>query len=469
MQSRDRTFYQYALLNLAILQADFGCYSEAIPAMQEAIATARENKDTTCLNFCMSWLHHFGKAFPAEMKELRDSGILGSETESLAFLKSRTKDTEMWSLLSTTLLNEAKLGLQHGDSLAQIFETIAKAKHINMVKSVFGPAILMQALAYSRVGLTHLTWSCRETFLQCHSSDAPAEDILKCSCHMASMMVEKGRYKEASEIMGSIANDILRVLKYQKYWIFFSGMLKLRRYLHRNDIDAAMNVLQRLQSQGAPDIELRYSLVYLEIDLLIRRGMYDAAMELAESVAAKAQVENSDVLVQVKLLSIKARLLAICGHPLKGFTMIVRAANIASRSRLLPALWEATGVLSNILIELSEFAAAVALLEAILPQVIVCQDSNLEAWTFSYLADAHMGLAGQENPKSSRRKEQVSKAMEHIDCAFQQFRHIEDLKGQTEVLAKKALMLHWRGDLVLANDTASQYLGLKKEYAAAQI
>ena len=130
MQSRDRTFYQYALLNLAILQADFGCYSEAIPAMQEAIATARENKDTACLNFCMSWLHHFGKAFPAEMKELRDSGILGSETESLAFLKSRTKDTEMWSLLSTTLLNEAKLGLQHGDSLAQIFETIAKAKHI---------------------------------------------------------------------------------------------------------------------------------------------------------------------------------------------------------------------------------------------------------------------------------------------------------------------------------------------------
>lgn len=113
MQSRDRTFYQYALLNLSILQADFGCHNEAIPAMQEAISTARENKDVTCLNFCMSWLYHFGKAFPAEMKDIRESGMLGSENEALVFLKTRAKDSEMWSLLSTTLLNEAKLGLQN--------------------------------------------------------------------------------------------------------------------------------------------------------------------------------------------------------------------------------------------------------------------------------------------------------------------------------------------------------------------
>lgn len=30
MQSRDRSFYQYALLNLSILQADFGCYPESV-------------------------------------------------------------------------------------------------------------------------------------------------------------------------------------------------------------------------------------------------------------------------------------------------------------------------------------------------------------------------------------------------------------------------------------------------------
>jgi anaphase-promoting complex subunit 5 len=109
MHNRDRTFYQYALLNLAILQADFGCYSEAVTAMQETISTARENKDMGCLNFSLSWLYHFGKAHPGEMGEVGKNGMLGTEREALAFLRAKAKESGMWSLLSTTLLSEAKL------------------------------------------------------------------------------------------------------------------------------------------------------------------------------------------------------------------------------------------------------------------------------------------------------------------------------------------------------------------------
>lgn len=111
MHHRDRTFYQYALLNLAILQADFGCLSEAVDAMQEAISTARENHDMGCLNYSLSWLYHFGKEHPDEMAEIQKQGVLGTEKEALAFLKLKAKESNMWSLLSTTLLSEAKLAL----------------------------------------------------------------------------------------------------------------------------------------------------------------------------------------------------------------------------------------------------------------------------------------------------------------------------------------------------------------------
>lgn len=111
--SRDRSFYQYALLNLAILHADFGSYTEAVSAMQEAISIARESHDMNCLNFCMSWLYHFGKAFPEEMKDVQNTGMLGSEKEGLAFLKAKAKETESWGLLSTMHLSEAKLDLQN--------------------------------------------------------------------------------------------------------------------------------------------------------------------------------------------------------------------------------------------------------------------------------------------------------------------------------------------------------------------
>ena len=119
MQNRDRTFYQYALLNLAILQADFGCYSEAIAAMHETIAAARENKDMSCLNYSLSWLYHFGKAHPKEIGDIQNSGVLGTEKETLAFLKAKAKETSMWSILSTCLLSEARLGLANVSSLYQ--------------------------------------------------------------------------------------------------------------------------------------------------------------------------------------------------------------------------------------------------------------------------------------------------------------------------------------------------------------
>ena len=111
MHNKDRSQYQYALLNVAILQSDFGCHSEAVAAMDEAIATARENKDTSCLNFCLSWLHHFRTLHGRELKSAAGESLPGSDDESLAFLKNKSRESRMWNVVSTTLLNEARLSL----------------------------------------------------------------------------------------------------------------------------------------------------------------------------------------------------------------------------------------------------------------------------------------------------------------------------------------------------------------------
>lgn len=472
MQSRERTFYQYALLNLAILQADFGCHGEALPAMQEAIATARETKDTTCLNFCMSWLYHFGRSFPAQMKKIRESGILGSETEGLAFLKSRARDAEMWNLLSTSMLTEAKLGLQHGDSIAAVFESIAKASHLNILKSakgVTGPALLFKGATYSRLGLTHMAWLSAQTFLQCHAEDASLEDMLKYSCRTAGVLVQRGRYTEADELLNNLPPSIHRVLRSHNYLASYSGLLKVRRLLHRGDLDAAELLLQRLQGQGGTDVEMGFSLSILEVDLLHRRGILDKALEATEALAQRASVEMNDVVVTMRLMNLKVRLLADSDNTLKGFSLVTQAAQIAYRARTLPSLWESLGLLANILNALREFSAAAELMHAIMPQVLECQDCDLAAHSYSFLADANMGLASLEQDQSTKQKEFISRAVEHIDQAFVQFRYIEDLKGQLEMLKKKATIMHWRGDLVLANDTASQFIQLEKQYAEMRL
>ncbi len=108
MLTRDHTYFQNALLNLTILQADFGCHSEAVELMKETIHVARRNEDVRCLNFCLSWLYHFGKGHPTEMGDVLQGKGVPSDKKTLAILKSTARATKMWGLLCTTLLSEAK-------------------------------------------------------------------------------------------------------------------------------------------------------------------------------------------------------------------------------------------------------------------------------------------------------------------------------------------------------------------------
>jgi anaphase-promoting complex subunit 5 len=79
-----------------------------------------------------------------------------------------------------------------------------------------------------------------------------------------------------------------------------------------------------------------------------------------------------------------------------------------------------------------------------------------------------MGMAGQAQPVSLKRKENLTKCLEFIDRAFSEYSSIEDIEGQCEMMAKKATIMRVVGEKVLANDYASAYLDLKKEAALAQ-
>ena len=136
MSNRDRYFYQYALMNLAVLQADFGCYKEAVAAMLETVSTARENRDMTCLNFALNWLYHFGRAHPELVRHLEANSMLGSNKESLAFLRVKAKESGMWTLWSSVLMSEAKLSLLNGDSIATSMEHMVRSSQIIVERNI---------------------------------------------------------------------------------------------------------------------------------------------------------------------------------------------------------------------------------------------------------------------------------------------------------------------------------------------
>jgi anaphase-promoting complex subunit 5 len=150
----------------------------------------------------------------------------------------------------------------------------------------------------------------------------------------------------------------------------------------------------------------------------------------------------------------------------------MRAASIAHRSKVLFDLWEAICTLAAVLLSLREFEATAELVESIMPQILEAEDSALTARAYSLLVDANMGVAGelsssqQGGERTLARKEYVNRALGYIDSAYDAYEEIEDILGQTEMMAKKATVMHLTGDPVLANDYAAKYLDLRKRRGA---
>ncbi|KAH9883638.1 anaphase-promoting complex subunit 5-domain-containing protein [Xylariomycetidae sp. FL2044] len=473
MQNRDRAFYQYALMNLAVLQADFGCYKEAIAAMLETVSSARENRDMTCLNFALNWLFHFGRAHPEITKELESNSMLGTGKESLAFLRRKAKETGMWTLWSSALMSDAKMSLSSGESVATALEHLVRSSQILVernMKNMVASQLAISIALWDRLGIAYLSSTTCDVFLQCHARHSIFDDELKVISRQASMLTLKGKYMEALERLESMDANSLRAWKPSQYWHKFRGIIKLRRDLHRNQLDGAELLLSQLLQSKNEDLEpdLAFVIDNLHVECLIRRGDLEKAFNKVEKMIRELREENKDVALRVRLLLLKAELLDKCGRPQKGFTIAVRAANVAWRARLMPYLWPAVGAIASILTSLGDFEPSIQLLHAVLPRSLECENAAMVAKLYCHLGDANVGMAGRMAPRSIRRREFLTKGLEAIEKAFDHYSSVEDVGKQCEMMAKKATIMKVAGDNRLANDYAAAYLALRRDAAAVR-
>ncbi|KAF2279554.1 uncharacterized protein EI97DRAFT_498983 [Westerdykella ornata] len=463
MLTRERMEYQYALLHMAILQAEFGSFTEAVAAINETIVTARENQDMTCLNFSLSWLQHLNNACPEQMKRAGYKGLLGSERDAFAFLKMKSRETGMYNLLSATLLNESKRCMATGESVPRAFEQLYQAAHLNTRESIdnHGGHMLLQSTLYSRLGLSDLSRTYCQLLLDCYGHSSPNDERIRARCRCAFNAMHSGRYDDALQLLEASEAFNHRTLKFQQYIYFCTGLIKLKQAIRRADWAACESLFSALDSDSCNDPEISFLLFETRIDYLICHGDFSQAFKLVEQRALALREHDADVLQRLGLLLMKATLFSTVRKPEGGFSVALRAASIAFRTRLMPALWSATGLLANILNTLGDFEAASRMLHAVIPQALENNEPLSCGILYSYLADSYVGLAGCAGPAMSTgnrsRITQMSRAGLYIDKALNCFKEVKDVHGECEQIMKKALLAKFRGDEKLAEEWAQNH------------
>ncbi|CAI6095161.1 unnamed protein product [Clonostachys chloroleuca] len=467
-QTRDRFFYQYALMNLAVLQADFGCYKDAVTAMLETVSTARENKDMACLNFALNWLFHFGRSHPDLVRNLESKSMIGTGKETLAFLRVKAKEAGMWSLFSSVLLSEAKLSMMNGESIATAIECMVRSSHLIVTRNMrimFGSQLSMYGCFWDRLGLTYLATTACEVFVRGHAPYAVFEDELRLTCRLAVALANKGEYDEGLKLMNSLDGHSLRAWKAMQHWRRCMGIIKGQRYLHRNDLEGAEHIMDQLVQSSDEDMDpdVAYMIEMMHVDLLVRKGELQEAFERVDATMARLHKQDCDKALRIRLMLCKVSLLDKCGRPQRAFSMAMQASSYALKARLLPLLWQSMGAVANMLVSRGEFGAASKLLRVAIPRALEGEQFEISGQLYSILGDAYMGLAGRSKPESKQRKEYMTRAMGAVSESFDRYSKLEDIMRQREMTAKKAVIMQLSGDMTLAAGYAAAYVSLQQK------
>ncbi|KAG9832935.1 hypothetical protein KCU98_g12608, partial [Aureobasidium melanogenum] len=450
-----KTYHQYALLHLAVLHADFGCYGEAISAMNECIATARENQDARCLHFSLSWLAHLRKAYP-EFSRLENCGegseLAGNESDIITFLQQKAVENKDWATLSSSLLSQAEVNVEGGGSVARALEQIYQSSYLNSlhnISSMVPSQLRLHSAIFNRLGQMPLAEHYCKVMYHIFRQDASRPDVLNVILQHAHMHSILGEYEEAYELLRQNDPSKEKTLRLDNTFTAFAAMISLRRAIHHNDFFVAEEFLRQLKPiRQTADAGVIFETYVLEIEFLMRQGKLSSAFDCIEKQVAEAKAADSaDIVRRIKLLTLKARLFAKAGLPTKGFSIAMRAASSAQRAMIMPAMWEAVGALCVILIDLGEFDAARSLVDAIMPQVLEGGNTTTIAQLYSILTDSYVGLAGKAfETDPSQSSGHIDAAFMYLDRAHEAYVKVEDLDGILESLTKKAMLYKHKDD-----------------------
>lgn len=450
MHSMERTLYQYALLNLAVMQADLGSLQEAVAAIQETIKTARDNQDAACLNFALSWLYQVMKARPGQKPLVDKMGMIRSEREGLEYVRTKAKESGQWSLCTSTLLREAELMLLDGDSMASALEKLARASSLNVSQHLYsnmGQQILLQSSIYGRLGLTQLAEAQMELFRGCFESYTTYEEQVRALCRSVYLRCQRGDYDDGMMMLRSIPKEKLDVLRIAQYVSIYLAMLRMHHYLMIEDVKEAKLALSSLQGQPILDQDVKFELDMMQIDLLLKEQNTKPAFEKVVELDLEQQTHFSiagttdlDITHRVRLMIKKAELWHAISKPEHGFSVALRACSLAYRTKSLAVLWEAAAVLSRVLNAMGEHEAAFQLLEVVIPRVLELEDPFLAARCWSIRVDSHVGIANKRGKGSTARYDLLTKACEGCDRAAESYERVGNVGGQADMMSKKSLI-----------------------------
>lgn len=427
ISTREGSFYHYALLCLASLHAHFHNDGEAIRAIEEAIAVAREKKDLDCLSFLLTWLFNFMKDRP-----YLEHDFYVSNAQLIEFLKSHA-DVGTKSLHSMAYQSDAALLMMEGGPVSMTLESLTKSLYITLNgsddSSTFGTYCALYSSFWFRQGNYHLADVYDEVIskLTTHKSEQVKVGIRK-----AHLLFYHGEMNKAFELLVNLKKNLPSDANLMKDLLTHEGILTVRLLLNTNELDEAQICLNRLQSQTHIGVDIEGTLSELECDLQVKLGNLVQAYEMVNERLRTFAKRGSTTFWFLRFNILKCHILSMSSSPARALSASIQCLNSTLSCGYSVLILQATVQVCSVLFKLSQFKDCEELLSASLQMFEGNLNVQLMGELYKLLGCSLMELHFTDD--NLDREKNITKVIKCFELATDRFRSMGMLKDSCDCL-----------------------------------
>ncbi|KAI8576377.1 hypothetical protein K450DRAFT_256999 [Umbelopsis ramanniana AG] len=422
--NREIPLYQYALLNLAILEHTFGHKHKALAAITEALDVARENHDEDCLSQALSWLTFIESKHNTGVKQKFVFGEDKAKNKNIAYLKSMD------------LLWDIKRKLQRGDAPAAVHENLLSTSAIGTMHSldrIFELKNLLSASTWNEHGNSALVDYYIHASLDIASEHTPVEQIEVASCMLALQYARHGNYSEAQSTLQSFAikyphsSDLSLLWKRcLKHIQGLKSTLKVAPSMISDLLITQASSMNHQQTKfenwgDYRATSLRHNLSP-EIEPLTRETglMLDSCMTVIAQADISMDIEDYDDAIE----------------------RLQECLKMSAKCHSVPLYCTCCMKLADICIRQGQYHKALQIVDALFPKVLGLNSSHLTAYTHLLRCKALFGLCISEEQLNL-----ADKVTTNCDQAMTGFSAIQCHEGVKEALSIKMLLFNKLGHI----------------------
>lgn len=201
---------------------------------------ARENQDTPCLLFALSYLLHLRqihpKTSPHSLATLTSLAGNGAGQDELDFLKHKAREGRHHSLATTTLLEEARLELRRSGVPPKSLECLLQASHLattHGLHNLSASIAMFEGGIAERLGQQRLSVNAYDFVRSSMDAQCNMTDRVRASCRYAHQLAQKGLYAAAKELMRDLQPRVQTVPKLAQRVAVFTNLIALQQAVRR--------------------------------------------------------------------------------------------------------------------------------------------------------------------------------------------------------------------------------------------